>query len=144
MNQMTVITELLGLRHVCVTAYRMVNSERIELSVESTLSTGVCPTCGKVSQTLHSKGEAQLVRDLPMWQRQCVLRYIPKRFRCAGCQDTFVEQVAWRTAGTSYTTRYEERLYERARREAMAQIAQDEGVSEDTVQTIFERWAKKP
>jgi transposase len=143
MNRMTVVTELLGLPHVRVTAYRMVDGSRIELSVESTLEAGVCPTCGTVSQRLHSQGEAQLVRDLPMWQRRCFLRYTPQRFHCVSCQDTFVEQVAWRTAGTSYTVRYEERLYERARREALAQVAQDEGVSEDTVQTIFARWAKK-
>jgi len=71
------------------------------------------------------------------------LRYTPKRFRCSHCQATFVEQVAWRHAGTSYTVRYEQYLYERTCREPLAQIARDERVSEDTVQAIFVRWAKK-
>jgi len=50
----------------------------------------------------------------------------------------------WREPGLTYTNRYEQYLYERARREPIAQIAQDEQVSEDIVQGIFERRAKKP
>jgi transposase ISL3 family protein len=34
-------------------------------------------------------------------------------------------------------------VYERVRRESIAQVARDEELSEDTVQAIFLRWAKK-
>ncbi len=44
----------------------------------------------------------------------------------------------------SYTlVRYEKHVYQRARKEPVNQIAQDEGLSEETVQAIFEHWAKK-
>jgi hypothetical protein len=39
--------------------------------------------------------------------------------------------------------RYEHALYEKVRRESVAQVAQDERLSEDIIQGIFERWAKK-
>ena len=39
--------------------------------------------------------------------------------------------------------RYAQYIYQRARREDLAQIAQDEGLSQDMVRGIFERWAKK-
>ncbi|HLF25690.1 MAG TPA: hypothetical protein VJG32_05095 [Anaerolineae bacterium] len=78
-----------------------------------------------------------------MWNRQCWVSYVARRFRCETCQTTFVERVAWREAGLNYTTRDEHHIYQRARREPLAQIAQDEWLSEEVVQGIFERGAKK-
>ena len=59
------------------------------------------------------------------------------------CGNTFVELVAWREPGWAYTTRYEQFIYEQVRRQSVAQVARDERLSEDTVQGLFERWAKK-
>ena len=39
--------------------------------------------------------------------------------------------------------RYEQAIYEKVRRESVAQVAQDERLSKDIIQGIFERWAKK-
>jgi len=84
-----------------------------------------------------------MIRDLPIWHRRCWLRYAPRRFRCPTCRTTFVERVAWRESGWDYTQRYEQFLYERARHEPVAQMAQSEHLSEDAVEGIFARWAKK-
>jgi hypothetical protein len=54
-----------------------------------------------------------------------------------------VEQVVWREPGMGHTRRYAQHIYQRARQESIAQVAQDEGVSQEMVQGIFERWAKK-
>jgi hypothetical protein len=54
-----------------------------------------------------------------------------------------VERVVWRDLGQAYTQRYAEHIYHRARREPVAQIAQAEHLSEDIVQGLFERGAKK-
>ncbi|MBI1910890.1 MAG: transposase family protein [Deltaproteobacteria bacterium] len=43
----------------------------------------------------------------------------------------------------SYTERYERSVYQRVRRESVSQVAQDEGLSEEAVQAIFEQRAKK-
>jgi Helix-turn-helix domain of transposase family ISL3 len=67
----------------------------------------------------------------------------PASLQCATCDNTFVERVAWREPGFDYTVRYEEFIYEQVRRESVAQVAQDEQLSEDIIQGIFERWAKK-
>jgi transposase len=71
------------------------------------------------------------------------LRYVPRRFACATCDTTFVERLAWREPNRDYTQRYGHAIYERARREPINQVAQAEQLSEDQVQGIFERWAKK-
>lgn len=135
--------ELLGLPHVSVLGYQIVGNERIEVQIRSSLEAALCPDCQQISTQIHDTAEAQTVRDLPMWDRQCWLRYAPRRFACAHCGRTFVERVAWRTPGVGYTMRYAQHIYERARQQAIAQVAQDEGLSQDTVRIIFEQGAKK-
>lgn len=137
------LTELLNLSNLKVVHYQLVGQKRINLFVESTLDYALCPDCNQASETLHDVGEAQMIRDLPIWERGCWLRLTPRRFKCARCKDTFVERLAWREPGRDYTLRYEQLVYQRARKEPISQVARDEGLSEDAVQGIFERWAKK-
>ena len=143
MAEYPLLTELLDFTNVSVTHYQLVGQNRINLFLESTMPVAICPDCGQASTELHDTGEPQMIRDLPIWNRRCWLRYAPRRFKCAHCRDTFVERVAWREVGRDYTMRYEQHIYQRSRREPIAQVAQDEGLSEDIVQGIFERWAKK-
>jgi transposase len=87
--------------------------------------------------------EEQLVRDLAYGERHCYLSYRARRFRCEKCSKTFVERVAWKRPEASYTLRYENYIYQRARKEPVRQIAEEEGLSEEAVQSIFEHKAKK-
>ena len=137
------LTELLDLPMTRVTHYQLVGPSRINLFVESTAEVALCPACQRVSTVVHDVSDPTFVRDLSMWNRQCWVRYVARRFKCETCQTTFVERVAWREAGLNYTMRYEHHIYQRARREPLAQIAQDERLSEEVVQGIFERGAKK-
>lgn len=143
MPEHSLLTQLLELPNVRVIGYDLINRDRLDVTIESTLVAAVCPSCQQISEVTHGHAEQQLIRDLSIWQRQCWLRYRPRRFHCARCQTTFVERVLWREAEFVYTQRYEQVIYERARREPISQIAQQEQLSEDIVQAIFERWAKK-
>ena len=135
--------ELLGLPNVKAVSYQITGDELIEVFIESSLGAGVCPECQQVSTQIHDTAELQTIRDLPMWDRQCWLRYAPRRFACATCRNTFVERVAWREPGFAHTLLYAQHIYQRTRREDMAQVAQDEGLSQDLVRGVFERGAKK-
>lgn len=137
------IGELLDLPHVKVTGLEQQGSSVIRLHVVSTSDAGMCPHCGQPSVKLHDVGDEQVIRDLPIWTKRCWLKYVPRRFECQSCHKTFVERVAWKTPELNYTLRYEEHVYERARRESIADVARDERLSEDIVTSIFERWAKK-
>jgi transposase len=143
MSDVQILSKLLGLPNMQAVQYKILDSERIEVSVVSTLEAAVCPICHQVSTQVHDTAQPQTLRDLAMWQRQCWLRYAPRRFRCATCQNTFVERVAWREPGYAHTERYAQHIYQRAQHQAVAQIARDEGLSQDVVRDIFERWAKK-
>jgi transposase len=138
-----ILDELLGLANVQVVSYQIASVERIEVCIESRLDAAVCPTCQRVSTQIHDTAEPQTLRDLATWGRECWLRYAPRRFACAACHSTFVERVAWREPGFAYTLRYAQHIYACAQQEDIAQVAQDEGLSQDTVRGIFERWAKK-
>jgi len=138
-----VLTELLNLTNVKVVHYQLIGQNRINLFVEPMLETAICPDCGELSSAIHEMGEPQMIHDLAMWERQCWLRLQPRRFKCAPCGDTFVERLAWREPGRDYTQRYEQYIFQRSRKEPISQIAKDEKLSEEIVQGIFERWAKK-
>ena len=137
------LCELLGLPNIHVLGYQIVGNERIEVQIRSSLEAALCPDCQQISTQIYDTAEAQTLRDLPMWDRQCWLRYAPRRFACTHCGRTFVERVAWRTPGVGYTVRYAQRIYARTRQQDIAQVAQDEGLSQDTVRAIFEQGAKK-
>src|SRR5258708_9921904 len=137
------LTELLGLPQVRVTYYELRGRDDIRLTVESTVDAAVCPECQMGSFALHETSKPQLIRDLSIWQRRGWLHYAPRRFKCMSCQDTFVERVLWREPDLDYTLRYEQAIYERARREPISQIATSDQLSQDQVQGIFSRGAKK-
>ena len=143
MADYSVLTELLNLSNVKVVHYQLVGQNRINLFVESTLEMALCPDCQQASTTIHEVGGPQMIRDLPIWERDCWLRLTPRRFKCTTCQDTFVERLAWREPGRDYTLRYEQHIFQRTRKEPILQIARDEKLSEEVVQGIFESWAKK-
>lgn len=143
MAEYPILTELLNLPNVKIVHYQLVGQNRINLFVESTLSAAICPNCQQVSTSLHEQGEPQMFRDLSIWDRRCWLRLIPRRFKCATCQNTFVERLAWREPERGYSLRYEQHVFQRACKEPVTQVAKDEGLSEEAVQGIFERWAKK-
>jgi len=143
MADFQLINDLLGLANVKVVNYQLLPDERIEVGVESNLAAALCPTCRRVSTQVHDTAELQTLRDLPIWGRQCWLRYAPRRFACATCHSTFVERIAGCESGLAYTLRYAQHIYERARHQDGAQLAQAEGLRQDTVRAIFERGAKK-
>jgi transposase len=143
MDEKQILTQLLGIKQLEVIRSTIVGEGEIYLTVEPLLKVAACPDCSEISLREHDRGDEQRVRDLSVAERRCWLVYRPRRFRCEGCQKTFVERVEWRRAGMSYTTRYERYIYQRSRREPISQVAEDEGLSEEAVQAIFEDWAKK-
>ncbi len=137
------LNELLGIKKLNVTSTKVEGDEQITLVVESIEEAGICPECGQLSLQGHGLCEEQIIRDLPFGERRCYLSYRARRFGCDECGHTYVERVTWKRAEVSYTLRYEKHIYERSRKEPISQIAEDEGISEEAVQAIFERWAKK-
>lgn len=143
MNNNELLNQLLGISKLLVRKSDFIGEEKLHLEVASMLAVASCPDCGQVSTQVHDESEAQMVRDLSIAERQCFLVYRARRFKCEHCKKTFVERVEWKRPNVSYTERYERYVYQRVRRENVSQVAQDEGLSEEAVQAIFEYRAKK-
>lgn len=143
MKEYDLLTTLLDLRNLRVTRYQLVGQLGINLFIESTIEAAVCPHCQELSQKVHELSPEQKLRDLSMWNRRCHLHYRPRRFVCESCESTFVERVVWRESGYTYTKRYEQYIFEKTRRQPIAQVAKDERLSEAIVQGIFTRHAQK-
>lgn len=143
MNHNELLNRLLGIPKLNVVKSDFIGEEKLHVEVVSTLPVASCPECGQVSNLVHDESEAQMIRDLSIAERQCYLVYRARRFKCEPCKKTFVERVEWKRANVSYTERYECYVYQRVRRESVSQVAQDEGLSEEAVQAVFEYRAKK-
>ena len=143
MNNNELLNKLLGIAKLQVVKSDFIGEERLHLEVVSTLAVASCPDCGQISNQVHDESEAQTIRDLSIAERQSYLVYRARRFKCEHCKKTFVERVEWKRANVSYTERYERSIYQRIRRESISQVAQDEGLSEEAAQAIFEYRAKK-
>jgi transposase len=143
MNNNEFLNEMLNLEKLQVRHAEFAGAEQVTLFVESTLAAAICPHCNQVSTKVHDLSATQMIRDLSIGERRCYLSYQARRFDCQQCHKTFVERVDWKRPGVSYTLRYEKYIYQRARKEAVSQIAEDEGLSEEAVQAIFEQRAKK-
>ena len=143
MNNDEFMNKLLNLDKVRVTQTEFAGAEQVTLIVESTHEMATCPDCGQVSNNVHDLSEVQKIRDLSIAERRCYLSYQARRFDCRTCGKTFVERVTWKRRSASYTVRYEQYIYQRSRKEPVSQIAEEEGLSEEAVQAIFEHKAKK-
>ena len=143
MNNNELLNQLLGIPKLHVLKSEFIGEAKLHVMVASTLRVASCADCGRVSNQVHDESEVQMIRDLSIAERQCYLVYRARRFKCKHCQKTFVERLEWKRMGVSYTERYERYVYQRVRRESVSQVAQDEGLSEEVVQAIFEHRAKK-
>ena len=143
MNNNELLNRLLGITKLRVVKSEFIGEEELHLEVVSTLPVASCPDCGRVSNQVHDESEVQLIRDLSIAERRSYLVYRARRFKCEHCKKTFVERVELKRANVSYTERYEHYIYQCVRRQSVSQVAQDEGLSEEAVQAIFEHWAKK-
>jgi transposase len=93
------LSELLGSPDVSVLGYQMIRGESIEVHIRCSLEAALCPDCQQLSTQIYDTAEVPTLRDLPIWDRQCWLRYVPRRFVCAACRKTFVETHAVAHAG---------------------------------------------
>ena len=85
--------------------------ETLILSVKVSKKMAVCPRCGQSSHRLH-QNQRHLVRDLPMGNREVILRVNRRRFKCKNCQKPFSEILDFVGEKKSFTHRYAQTITE--------------------------------
>ncbi|MCL1472285.1 transposase family protein [Argonema antarcticum] len=81
------MTKLLNLPSVIVGDSKE-TKETVILSVRLDKKTAHCPHCGQTSHRLH-QNKSHLVRDLPMGDREVIMKVSRRRFKCKNCQKPF-------------------------------------------------------
>src|SRR4028119_555097 len=83
------MTNILNLPGVIVEDYKQ-TAETLILVVKSQTKSSDLPLCGQCSHHLH-QNYRYLVRDLPMGDREVILRVNRRRFKCKNCRQPFNE-----------------------------------------------------
>jgi transposase len=135
------LADLLDLFSIRVTDYEKDREEvRVSLCLENNFAT--CPRCGVRSNRRHQETVIP-VRDLSCFGRRVILLLPRRRFKCRPCGTPFTEHLPFVNFGTSFTTRYEDYIYEQCYERTLSVVARQEAISDTVVRKVYEAHASK-
>ena len=107
------MTNLLNLPGVIVEDYKQTGQTLI-LVINLQKTTENCPICSQSSHRLH-QNYRYLVRDLPIGNREVMLRVNRRRFKCKNCRKPFNESWEFLEKKKNYTKRYAQSIADQVR-----------------------------
>ncbi|AFZ13488.1 transposase IS204/IS1001/IS1096/IS1165 family protein [Crinalium epipsammum PCC 9333] len=125
------ITKLINLPGVIVEDSLETESTLI-LSVRLEKKTARCPRCGHQSHRLH-QNKRHLVKDLPMGNREVILRVNRRRFKCEKCQKPFSESLNFVEPKKNCTNRYAKTIIEQVIHSDVDNVAKNNKLSSEEV-----------
>ena len=137
--------DLLELPNIVVTSYAIETcSEQdiLHLFCEHKHKMAICPRCGQASTAFHDAKE-RCVRHLDVWDKVTFVHFPSRRFDCDKCEKPFTEQLSWIDEYRRQTCAFEHHIYQRCKQTARATVANEEWLHQETVKTIFLRWAER-
>ena len=135
------MTKLLNLSGVIVEDSQQIE-ETLILSVKVEKKTAVCPRCGQSSHHIH-ENKRYLVRDLPMSNRQVILRVNRRRFKCKNCRKPFSEILDFVGQKKSFTHRYAETLTEQVIHSDLNNVAKNQLLTAEEVESMVKAIAEQ-
>lgn len=135
------LADLLDLYSIRVTGYEK-DREEVRVSVHLEKNSASCPRCGVRSTRRHQETVIP-VRDLPCFGRRVLLMLPRRRFKCRHCGKPFTEHLPFVNFGTSFTTRYEQYIYDQCYQRTLSVVATQEAISDTVVRKVFDAYASK-
>ncbi len=130
------ISQLLNLPGATVQGYTEVEGF-ICIYLEVTASGAYCTHCRKCSEEFH-QDRPILIRDLPAFGQEILLKVPRRQFYCHACQRYFTEQLEFINFNRHHTKRYEENIFQRICSSTIEQISREEHLSVDEIRGIFD------
>ncbi len=130
-------------------AFTMLGTQEDDLDLHFTLETvsqpSFCPCCGTRNGNLVGFGrDLQLFMDTPMYGKRVGLHIKRQRMLCRDCKSTFYEPLPDMHDDHRATKRLIEYIEKRVLlRETFARIANDVGLSEWTIRSIFNEYSAR-
>jgi transposase len=84
-----------------------------------------------------------LVRDLPSFGQPVYLKVPRRQFYCRYCQKYVTEKLSFISGIRGYSYRYESYIYDRVLISNMSQVGQEENLTYDQVESIFNQVSQK-
>jgi len=125
------MTKMLGLSGVIVED-TIETESTIILSVRVKIKTAICPRCGQMSRRLH-QNKKHLVKDLPISNREVILRVNRRQFKCEQCQKPFSETLDFVENKKSFTNRYAQTITEQLIHSDVDNVAKNNKLSSEEV-----------
>jgi transposase len=97
------MTNILNLPGVIV-ENEIQTAETLIFTVKLSKKTAICPRCGQTSHRLH-QNQGHLVRDLPICDKEVILKVNRRRFKCINCQKPFSKSLDLVDKKKSFTHR---------------------------------------
>jgi transposase len=135
------MTNILNLPGVIVEDYKQ-TAETLILVVKSQTKTANCPCCGQCSHHLH-QNYRYLVRDLPMGDREVILRVNRRRFKCKNCRKPFNERLDFLGKKKNFTNRYAQSIAEQVVHSDIKNVAKNNKLTEEEVWSMVKTVANK-
>ena len=135
------LTRLLNLPGIVVENFRETETE-LMLEVEAWTASAICPRCGHLSSNLH-QNHGYWVKDLPISNRQVLLKVNRRQFKCKLCNKPFSEQLDFVDKKRKYTNRLATEVVKLLRHSDVHNVAQHHDLSDEEVWSMGEHIGKK-
>lgn len=135
------MTNILNLPGVIV-ENEIQTAETLIFTVKLSKKTAICPRCGKTSHRLH-QNQGHLVRDLPVGDKEVILKVNRRRFKCINCQKPFSESLDFVEKKKSFTHRYAETITKQVIHSDINNVAKNNKLTEAQVWSMVESVAEK-
>lgn len=106
------------------------------INAETTAAPQTCPHCSSDNLVGFGRNE-QLVRDLPIHGKRVGIYVDTKRYQCRSCNKTFYERLPAVDGKRMMTSRLVKWMGEQSVKRPFAHIAEEIGVTENTVKNVF-------
>ena len=136
-----ILTKLVDLPEVIVEDSKETKSI-LFLTVSSNKKGADCPRCGKTSRRLH-QNHSHLVKDLPMGNKEVILKVNRRQFKCDNCQKPFSEELDFVTKKRNYTKRYAENITEQVIHSDIHNVAKNNNLTDEQVWTMLKEQSQK-
>jgi transposase len=135
------MTSVLNLPGVIVEDYKQ-TGETLILVIKSQKTTASCPVCSQSSHHLH-QNYRYLVRDLPIGNKEVMLRVNRRRFKCKNCRKPFNESLAFLEKKKNFTKRYAQSIAEQVVHSDINNVAKNNKLTEEEVWSMVKAVANK-
>jgi transposase len=109
----------------------------VHLTVKSWKESVNCPGCGLETDRINQERPLR-VRDVSIFGKFTYLYFKRRQFYCENCQKYWTERLEYIDFKRQTTQRYQEYIYKRVKVSTVSEVAREEELTYDRVQSIFE------